>query len=341
MPPRSKSSSARSDPRQIKGSHRSGCRRSSASTHSPRTQLPRGTFSCRSSALSRREAPACKEPPPPWIARQERGEEPQEPAPKPSHQRGRSRIRGILLADDRPTRKTNLEEQPVSDPGGILADLMESEIRTPEMEMAETGADVPDAADLALDDINPANPHLFSENRWHDHFARLRAEDPVHLNELETAGRYWSVTKYDDVRAVDGDWKTFSSARGITLGACAAARDVDARCERDHARSSRWIRRSTPSSARRCGACRRRATCATLEPLIRERTVARARVAARGRDVRLGRHRVDRADHPDAGHAVRLPDRGPPQADPLVRHRVRGPRTRWGRRDPAAEDRTS
>ena len=38
------------------------------------------------------------------------------------------------------------------------------------------------------------------------------------LNELETSGRYWSVTKYDDVRAVDGDWETFSSARGITLG---------------------------------------------------------------------------------------------------------------------------
>ena len=69
-----------------------------------------------------------------------------------------------------------------------------------------------------LADINPANPHLFKEDRWQDHFARLRAEDPVHLNELETSGRYWSITKYDDVRAIDGDWETFSSAEGITLG---------------------------------------------------------------------------------------------------------------------------
>jgi cytochrome P450 len=95
---------------------------------------------------------------------------------------------------------------------------LNADIRTPEMEMAETGEGVPAAADMALEDINPANPHLFKEDRWHDHFARLRAEDPVHFNELETAGRFWSVTKYDDVRAVDGDWKTFSSARGINLG---------------------------------------------------------------------------------------------------------------------------
>jgi cytochrome P450 len=98
-------------------------------------------------------------------------------------------------------------------PGFLMATL-----RTPEMEMAELGIGVPDAADLALADINPANPHLFKDDRWYEHFARLRAEDPVHLNELETSGRYWSITKYDDVRAVDGDWETFSSARGMTLG---------------------------------------------------------------------------------------------------------------------------
>ncbi len=90
--------------------------------------------------------------------------------------------------------------------------------RTPEQEAADKGADAPAAEALALDDINPYNAHLFREDRWQDHFARLRTEDPVHLNELELAGRYWSITKYDDVRAVDGDWETFSSSRGITLG---------------------------------------------------------------------------------------------------------------------------
>jgi len=95
----------------------------------------------------------------------------------------------------------------------------QDDYKSPEQEMAEKGADVPAAAELTLDEINPLNAHLFLEHRWQGHFARLRAEDPVHLNELETAGRYWSITKYDDVKAVDGDWETYSSDAGITLGA--------------------------------------------------------------------------------------------------------------------------
>jgi cytochrome P450 len=93
-----------------------------------------------------------------------------------------------------------------------------NEFRNPEQEQAEKGRGVPAAAELSIDEINPLNAHLFLEHRWHDHFKRLRHEDPVHFNELETAGRYWSVTKYDDVKAVDGDWQTYSSVPGITLG---------------------------------------------------------------------------------------------------------------------------
>ena len=92
------------------------------------------------------------------------------------------------------------------------------EFRTPEQEQAEAGRDVPAAHELALEDINPLNANLFSENRWQGHFERLRLEDPVHFNEIESAGRYWSVTKYDDIKAVSSDWETFSSAYGITLG---------------------------------------------------------------------------------------------------------------------------
>jgi cytochrome P450 len=92
------------------------------------------------------------------------------------------------------------------------------EFRTPEQEMAEHGAGVPDAHELDLADINPLNAHLFAEDRWHGHFERLRNEDPVHFNEIETAGRYWSVTTPADIKAVEADWETFSSASGITLG---------------------------------------------------------------------------------------------------------------------------
>lgn len=93
-----------------------------------------------------------------------------------------------------------------------------ADFRTPEQEMAEMGADIPPAAELALDEINPVNAHLYAEDRWHDHFARLRREDPVHFNEIATAGRYWSVTRHADIKEVESDWQTFSSAPGITLG---------------------------------------------------------------------------------------------------------------------------
>jgi cytochrome P450 len=51
-----------------------------------------------------------------------------------------------------------------------------------------------------------------------DYFERLRREDPVHFNESEVAGRYWSLTRYNEIKAVDTDHKNFSSAHGITLG---------------------------------------------------------------------------------------------------------------------------
>ncbi len=90
--------------------------------------------------------------------------------------------------------------------------------RTPEQEQAVKGADVPGAYDMPIEEVNPLNAHLFGENRWQEVFERLRAEDPVHFNEIETAGRYWSLTKYRDIRDVDADWERFSSSHGITLG---------------------------------------------------------------------------------------------------------------------------
>ena len=140
--------------------------------------------------------------------------------------------------------------------------IFNPDVVTPEMEMAEKGRNAPGAYDVPIEEVNPLNAHLFLEDRWQEHFARLRAEDPVHFNELETSGRYWSITKYDDVRAVDGDWETYSSASGITLG-LSVERCGRKRFLSSSPRSSPWIRPPTPSSARRCAACRHRATFAT------------------------------------------------------------------------------
>jgi len=77
---------------------------------------------------------------------------------------------------------------------------------------------IPAAADMPLEEINPVWNRLFSENRMLEYFERLRREDPVHFNETEIAGRYWSLTRYEEIKAVDTDHKNFSSAHGITLG---------------------------------------------------------------------------------------------------------------------------
>jgi cytochrome P450 len=77
---------------------------------------------------------------------------------------------------------------------------------------------IPAASDVPLNEINPVWNRLFSENRMLEYFERLRRDDPVHFNETEVAGRYWSLTRYDEIKAVDTDHKNFSSANGITLG---------------------------------------------------------------------------------------------------------------------------
>lgn len=78
--------------------------------------------------------------------------------------------------------------------------------------------EIPSAYDIPIEDIMPINARLWSEHKWKEYFERLRAEDPIHFNETEIAGRFWSLTKYEDIKAVDQDWENFSSAHGITLG---------------------------------------------------------------------------------------------------------------------------
>lgn len=151
------------------------------------------------------------------------------------------------------------------------ATLLPALNRTPEIEAAEKGVNAPSAAELTLDAINPYNAHLFREDRWHDHFARLRAEDPVHLNELDLAGRYWSITKYDDVKAVDGDWETFSSADGITLGL------TPDKIPDDAPNIMSFISMDPPEHTAQRNTVRSIAAPANLknfEPIMRERTIA-------------------------------------------------------------------
>jgi len=62
---------------------------------------------------------------------------------------------------------------------------------------------------------NVADPRLYREDTWRPHFARLRAEDPVHHHPESPYGPYWSVTRYADILKVELDPATYSSASAM------------------------------------------------------------------------------------------------------------------------------
>ncbi|MDP1872564.1 cytochrome P450 [Phenylobacterium sp.] len=68
-----------------------------------------------------------------------------------------------------------------------------------------------------LDQLNPAQPELFQANAMWPIFERLRKEAPVHYTAESEYGPYWSITKYNDIMAVDTNHQVFSSEGGITI----------------------------------------------------------------------------------------------------------------------------
>ncbi|MFI4936517.1 MAG: cytochrome P450 [Caulobacterales bacterium] len=78
-----------------------------------------------------------------------------------------------------------------------------------------------DASALAystpLAELNVAQPELFTANAIWPYFERLRREAPVHFTAESAYGPYWSVTRYNDIMAVDTNHQVFSSADGIAM----------------------------------------------------------------------------------------------------------------------------
>lgn len=63
-----------------------------------------------------------------------------------------------------------------------------------------------------LDRLDVSRAELWQANAWRPHFARLRKEEPVSFCPKSFFGPYWSITKYDDIVAVEGDAEAFSSS---------------------------------------------------------------------------------------------------------------------------------
>ncbi len=64
----------------------------------------------------------------------------------------------------------------------------------------------------ALESLDVSRAELWKANAWRPLFARLRAEDPISYCPDSFFGPYWSITRYDDIVAVESDPATFSSS---------------------------------------------------------------------------------------------------------------------------------
>ena len=87
--------------------------------------------------------------------------------------------------------------------------------RVTDIQNAETWRD---PWSLPLESLDPARAILFKENVHEEYFRRLRQDDPVHYTANSEFGAYWSITKYNDIVAVDSNHKVFSSYKNIVVG---------------------------------------------------------------------------------------------------------------------------
>lgn len=80
--------------------------------------------------------------------------------------------------------------------------------------------DTRDIKDIPLNELNVANPELFRLEKAHAYFKRLRDEAPVHYCANSQYGPYWSITRYEDIMAVEKNHQVFSSSYefgGVTI----------------------------------------------------------------------------------------------------------------------------
>jgi cytochrome P450 len=77
---------------------------------------------------------------------------------------------------------------------------------------------VSDAETLPLALLDVSRPDRFQTNTHWPYFARLRRDEPVHLCRESPYGPYWSITRYDDILAVETDYPQFSSAGNVIIG---------------------------------------------------------------------------------------------------------------------------
>src|SRR5579862_907764 len=81
----------------------------------------------------------------------------------------------------------------------------------------DAAAEADEAWTLPLAELDPARTDRFQNDTIWPVFERLRREDPVHFTPESEYGPYWSITRWDDIMAIDSNHLDFSSAEGIGL----------------------------------------------------------------------------------------------------------------------------
>jgi len=111
--------------------------------------------------------------------------------------------------------------------------------------------------------IDVSHGSLFENERWVPFFARLRAEDPVHFTADSAFGPYWSITRFEDIKAVDMNHQAFSSDPVIVIGDPPPDFTLPQFIAMDQPRHDHQRKAVQPAVAPR--------QLANLEPLIRQR----------------------------------------------------------------------
>ena len=129
------------------------------------------------------------------------------------------------------------------------------------------GEPVPPASELDIETFDFVDPEIWRQGKFWDRFERLRDEDPLHFTPDSFVGPYWSVTRYEDIVAIDTDHKRFSSSwehGGITLGDPIEDFELPMFIAMDEPRHSEQRKTVSPAVAP--------FALSEFEPLIRSRT---------------------------------------------------------------------
>ncbi len=123
--------------------------------------------------------------------------------------------------------------------------------------------------EIPIEELNVANPELFRLQLSFDYFRRLRDEAPVHYCADSQYGPYWSITRYEDIMAVDKNHQVFSSSfefGGVTItGTTSSSNEIPNFISMDPPEHHQQRKAVAPGLAPR--------RLAVLETLIRERVI--------------------------------------------------------------------